>query len=105
MKVVIREEIIIEDPSKEMLDYIHTNLITDNPEYDSRKRMGLWLGGVDPYILFYRETVTKDHYYVTVPFGCLRPRPPGHPGVLPSPASKAPPFIGCRLQNRIQHAV
>ena len=54
MKVVIREEIIIEDPSKEMLDYIHTNLITDNPEYDSRKRMGLWLGGVDPYILFYR---------------------------------------------------
>ena len=72
MKVVIREEIIIEDPSKEMLDYIHTNLITDNPEYDSRKRMGLWLGGVDPYILFYRETVTKDHNYVTVPFGCLK---------------------------------
>ena len=72
LKVVIREEIIIEDPSKEMLDYIHTNLITDNPEYDSRKRMGLWLGGVDPYILFYRETVTKDHNYVTVPFGCLK---------------------------------
>ena len=74
MKVVIREEIIIEDPSKEMLDYIHTNLITDNPEYDSRKRMGLWLGGVDPYILFYRETVTKAHNYVTVPFGCLKLR-------------------------------
>ena len=72
MKIVIREEIIIEDPTKEMLDYIHETLITDNPEYDSRKKMGLWLGGVDPYILFYRETVAKDHFYVTVPFGCLK---------------------------------
>lgn len=72
MKIVICEEIIIEDPTKEMLDYIHQAFIADNPEYDSRKKMELWLGGVDPYILFYRETVTKGHNYVTVPFGCLK---------------------------------
>ena len=72
MTITIAQEIVIEDPTKELLDFIHENLIADNPEYDSRKKMGLWLGGVDPYILFYRETVTKDHLYVTVPFGCLK---------------------------------
>lgn len=54
MKVTIRNEIYIQDPSPELIHWARKNLIIPNPEYSKKQRMGLWTGNTEPQLyLFY----------------------------------------------------
>lgn len=54
MKITLSNEIRIEDPTKELLEWIRRNLVLANPEYAKRKRMGLWTGSTEEYLWLYR---------------------------------------------------
>jgi superfamily II DNA or RNA helicase len=54
LKVVISNEIIIADPSSELVKWVQENLIIPNPEYHKKKRMGLWTGNTPESIFLYQ---------------------------------------------------
>lgn len=54
LKVVISNEIIISDPSSELVRWVQENLIIPNPEYHKKKRMGLWTGKTPESIFLYK---------------------------------------------------
>lgn len=63
----VGERIEVGRPTQEFLHYCENKLILDNPEYQKKERMGLWLGNTPPKIqLFSRD---GDIFYV--PFGCV----------------------------------
>lgn len=66
MECVVGAEIKITDITQEMLSWIHTNLVIKNPEYDKKKRMGLWTGNTEEYMNLYRQ---KGYVYF-IPSGC-----------------------------------
>ena len=53
MVLTIGNELIIQHPSAELIEWARNNLVFVNPEYVSRKRRGLWTGKTDPYITMY----------------------------------------------------
>lgn len=59
LNVVISNEIIIDDPSSELVSWVQENLIIKNPEYQKKKRMGLWIGKVPEYLYLYRVEGNK----------------------------------------------
>lgn len=53
MKVTISSEIRVQDPPAELLQTVRKELAMPNPEYNRKRRMGLWTGRTDPEICFY----------------------------------------------------
>lgn len=53
MKIVVGAEIVIEDPTEEIIQYADKHLWVDNPEYEKRKRMGLYFGNIPKKICLY----------------------------------------------------
>lgn len=53
MVLTISNELIVQDPSADLIDWARSNLVFPNPEYAARKRRGLWTGNIDPYISIY----------------------------------------------------
>lgn len=53
MDLTISNELIIKNPSKELIGWARENLVFVNPEYFSRKRRGLWIGNTDQYMSLY----------------------------------------------------
>lgn len=54
MKLTISNELIIENPTQSLLDWVRENLILENPEYKNRRRRGLWTGRTPQYLYLYR---------------------------------------------------
>ena len=55
MKTIISNEIIIEHPSKELLNWCEENLVYKNPDYYKKLRMGLYLGNLPSKIYMYKR--------------------------------------------------
>lgn len=53
MVLTISNELIIHQPSIELIDWARNNLVFANPEYITKKRRGLWTGNTDPYVSIY----------------------------------------------------
>ncbi len=54
MQVTISNELYIQDPTSELLEWARKELIIPNPEYSKKKRMGLWTGNTEKQLyLFY----------------------------------------------------
>lgn len=53
MEVKISNELVIKNPSKELIDWTRSNLIIDNPEYTNRLRRGQWTGNIAKHISLY----------------------------------------------------
>ena len=53
MKVTISNEIYINEPSKELVQWARENLIIQNPEYAKKQRMGLWTGKTEKQLYFF----------------------------------------------------
>lgn len=68
MKIAIGSELVISDPSEEMLDWCDENLVLMNPEYDKKIRMGFWVGGTPRFIHLFRRIGNT----IVIPYGCLR---------------------------------
>lgn len=53
MRVTISNEIYVQDPSPELVQWTRENLVIPNPEYSKKQRMGLWVGNTDPVLYLY----------------------------------------------------
>lgn len=68
MKIKVKNNLLINDPIAEVIEYCRKNLIFDNPDYYKLERMGKWVGNTPQKIWMY-ESVGDD---LIVPFGCLK---------------------------------
>ena len=68
MKTIISNEIVVEEPTQELISWCRTNLIYNNPEYTTKLRMGLWLGNTPAKLYMYKTTGNK----MILPFGVLK---------------------------------
>lgn len=59
MKVTISNEITIENPSIELINYCNRNLTIKNPEFTKKKRMGLWTGSTPERLYLFRTDGNK----------------------------------------------
>lgn len=53
MVLTISNELIIEQPTQKLIEWVRNNLVFVNPKYIDRKRRGLWLGNTEQYISLY----------------------------------------------------
>lgn len=67
MKITLTNIIEIEQPTEDILNYCKKELVFKNPDYDKKKRMGFWTGGISKTISLY--TVYQDKLYL--PIGCF----------------------------------
>lgn len=67
MRITLTNIIEITEPTKEILDYCKKELVFKNPDYDKKKRMGFWTGGISKTISLY--SVYQDKLYL--PIGCF----------------------------------
>lgn len=68
MQVTLGSTITIEHPSNEIMLWCKENLVINNPEYQKKLRMSLWLGDTPPKLYLY-ETNGES---IILPFGVLR---------------------------------
>lgn len=64
MRVTISNEIYVQDPSPELVQWTRENLVIPNPEYSKKQRMGLWVGNTDPvlYLYYVDGDVVEQHF-------------------------------------------
>ena len=67
MKIKITNIIEIEQPTEDILNYCKKELVFKNPDYDKKKRMGFWTGGISKTISLY--SIYQDKLYL--PIGCF----------------------------------
>lgn len=67
MVVTVSNNIIIENPTSEIIQWCKQNLKLDNPEYIRKSRMGFWLGKTPKYLYLYE--VHGDT--LVLPYGTL----------------------------------
>ena len=68
METVVNECITITDPTKEVIAWVKQNLVFENPEYEKKRRMGLWTGKTQKQLRLY-EVIGNS---IRIPYGCLR---------------------------------
>lgn len=61
-------KILVRDASNEFIQWCRSNLIIANPEYERKKRMGLWTGSIARNIMLYERNAND----IMIPFGCFR---------------------------------
>lgn len=67
MQIILSNIIEIISPSKEIVDYCKKELTIKNPDYDKKKRMGFYTGGISKTIKLYNEY--NNNLYL--PIGCF----------------------------------
>ena len=68
MQVVVSNNIVIKNPSKEILSWCNQHLKVNNPEYAKKMRMGFWVGNTPQYLCIYE--VHGDE--LILPYGTLK---------------------------------
>lgn len=68
MKIKVSNEIFMDDVPKQISDWIHKNLVVDNPDYIKRQRLGKWTGNTPSKLYLYKV----DGSAIIVPIGALR---------------------------------
>lgn len=53
MKVMISNEIRVQEPPQSLVETVQKELTMPNPEYGKKQRMGLWTGNTEPQIYLY----------------------------------------------------
>lgn len=66
MEAYVGAKIGICAPTEEMYRWCRDNLVVSNPDYEKKKRMGLWTGNVPMQFYLYEEV----DQYLMIPFGC-----------------------------------
>lgn len=67
MRITISNIIEIEQPTDDILKYCKRELVFKNPNYDKKKRLGLWTGGTPKTITLY--DIYQEKLYL--PIGCF----------------------------------
>lgn len=68
MKIIVGNNIVVENPNQSLIKWAKENLVLDNPEYIKKARMGKWIGNTPRKIYLYEHDLNK----LILPFGCLR---------------------------------
>lgn len=68
MDAFVGNNIVIKNPTVELIKWCKGNLVLDNPDYYKKLRMGKWTGGTTEYIYLFE----KHGGDLCLPFGCLR---------------------------------
>lgn len=68
MKFVINNDIRVQNPTQEIIDYCKRELTLDNPTYEYAIKFGKYAGNIPKYLKLY--AVVGDTY--VLPFGCLQ---------------------------------
>lgn len=68
MRITISNIIEIEQPTEDILRYCKKELVFKNPNYDKKKRLGLWTGGTPKTISLY--DIYQEKLYL--PIGCFQ---------------------------------
>jgi len=68
MLVVIANQITVESPSPELVQYCKEHLVIKNPDYEKKRRMNLWLGRTPEHLCMYERNGAD----LVLPFGTLR---------------------------------
>lgn len=67
MKIVVSNNIRIQDPDEKIKNYAEEKLVIENPDYIRLKRLNKWTGNVDKYLVWYE--INGDE--LILPFGVL----------------------------------
>ena len=67
MKIIVSNNIRIQEPDEEIKNYAETNLVMLNPDYARNKRLGYSNYKTPQYLVFYE--INRDE--LILPFGCL----------------------------------
>lgn len=67
MYAEVAEKIYVYEPTQAMLEWCRIALVVDNPEYEKKIRMGLWVGSTPRRFYLYEKT----DKYIAIPFGCI----------------------------------
>lgn len=68
MKIIVSSKILIQNISKEILEYCNTQLFFPNPDVQKKKAMGFWTGNIQKNIKLF----TKNGNDYILPIGCLK---------------------------------
>ena len=68
MQVSISNNIKIQNPSAEIIEWCKTNLVIDNPDYAKKVRMGFWIGNTPKHLNLYE--IHGDT--IVLPYGTLK---------------------------------
>ena len=66
--MVVGSELLVGNPTEELLQWCENNLVVDNPEYATKVRMGFWVGNTPKLLHMFEKN--GDHLWL--PYGCLR---------------------------------
>lgn len=67
MKIVVSNNIRIQEPDEKIKNYAEEKLVIENPDYIRLKRLNKWTGNVDKYLVWYE--INGDE--LILPFGVL----------------------------------
>lgn len=68
LKIILREKIFIDQPTKQIKDWCKENLVIDNPDYYKLERLGKWTGRTSKTISLYETNGSQ----LWLPFGTLQ---------------------------------
>lgn len=68
MHIKIANDLRIENPNQEVIDYCEKKLTIDNPDYITAERLGRYTGNIERRIKLY----VKNGSSIILPFGCLK---------------------------------
>lgn len=67
MKIIVSNNIRIQEPDEKIKNYAEENLVMKNPEFDQLERLGKWTGNTPRHLVFFGI----DGKDLILPFGCL----------------------------------
>lgn len=67
MKIVVANNIRVQQPDEQIKEYAETNLVIENPDYIRLKGLNKWTGNTPKYLVWYEMNGDE----LILPFGCL----------------------------------
>lgn len=68
MRMTVQNQIIVNEPTREILEWAEANLVLPNPDYYKKKAMGKWTGSTPQSLYLYE----RDMGSLILPFGTLK---------------------------------
>lgn len=68
MNTLIKNNIVITNPTTEVKEWVKNNLVLNNPEYANKVRLGLWVGNTPRKLYLYKEIGNE----LILPYGVLK---------------------------------
>lgn len=68
IKIIVANNIRVINPDEKIKNYVETNLVIKNPQFEQLQRLGKWTGNISKFLVWY---VINGNELI-LPFGCLK---------------------------------